>query len=277
MNKYQEDRLMAAIDYAERGWRVLPVGVNKKPLNYNGSTGATTDKKQILRWWQENAFANVGVATGAESFWVVDVDMKDGKDGWASLENAYGSELAFEADKYLCATTATGGIHLLFQWPKTGTIYNAQGVFDGVDIRGEGGYIVVAPSTRKVGDKYLPYTWNDGTLPVSPAPMWARDIAAKTQEKKAQAIDLTAVMTGLGEGSRDEQLHRYAWHLKAKGIDKGLALGFIVEAARRAQPPFSEAAARDKVERAYAAADDRKPAANTNVNPYRAFISGGAQ
>lgn len=90
MNKYQEERLVAAIEYAERGWRVLPVGINKKPINHNGSTGATTDVKQILRWWKEYPFANIGIATERSSFWVVDVDMKDGKDGWQSLQNFLG-------------------------------------------------------------------------------------------------------------------------------------------------------------------------------------------
>jgi len=117
MNKHQELRFAAAIEYANKGWRVLPVGTNKKPINHNGSTGATTDIKQIFKWWEEHPFANVGIACGPESFFVVDIDVKDGKNGINSLNKHFGDHWSFDVNQNLCAKTPTGGIHLLFKYP----------------------------------------------------------------------------------------------------------------------------------------------------------------
>jgi putative DNA primase/helicase len=250
MNKWQELRLQAALEYAAKGWRVLPVGASKKPINHNGSTGATTEPKQILQWWTANPFANIGVATGPESFWVVDIDMKDGVNGIESLNAEYG-DASFDTASYLCATTATGGMHLLFQWPRQGGIRNAQGILAGVDLRGVGGYIVVSPSARKIGENYIQYKWNNGGLPISPAPEWAQNLARRQHSKAAQGVDLTRVMTGLTAGERDNELLRYACHLSSRGVPLELARAFIGEAAHRCMPPFNQADAVDKVDWAY--------------------------
>jgi hypothetical protein len=260
MNKHQEERLTAALDYTKKGWRVLPVGTNKKPINYNGSAGATTDTTQILRWWKETPYANIGIATGPESFWVIDIDMKDGKDGLASLNTEFGDDAVFDAEKSLMAYTPTGGLHFLFQWPKKGVIKNAQGILDGVDIRGDGGYIVVAPSARKIEDKYLQYKWNDGALPVCEAPAWARDLAQRQITRVAQGVDLTKVMTGLSAGERDTELFRYACHLSSREVPFELARGFILAAAERCTPPFNGHEAIEKLETAYKY--ERKPKAS---------------
>lgn len=251
MNKYSEERLIAAIEYAERGWRVLPVGLNKKPLNHNGSTGATTDKKQILRWWQEWPFANIGIATERASFWVVDIDRKEGVDGWQSLVDHFGSRLEFETDKYLYSKTATGGVHFLFKYPEGRDVHNAQGILQGVDIRGDGGYIVVAPSARKIEDKYIQYRWNDGSLPISEPTGWALELLTKQKESKAQGVDLTKVMTGLSAGERDTELFRYACHLASRLVPLDIAEAFMVTAADKCKPPFSHESVKEKLNRAY--------------------------
>jgi hypothetical protein len=259
MNKHQKERLTAALEYAAKGWKVLPVGTNKKPINYNGSAGATTDVKQILSWWKDTPYANIGIATGPESFWVVDVDMKDGINGLESI-NAEFPDAELDVHTSLMAYTPTGGFHLLFQWPKVGVIKNAQGILEGVDIRGEGGYIVVAPSARKIEDKYIPYKWNDGSLPISKAPEWAQNLARRQVDKAAQGVNLTKVMTGLSAGERDTELFRYACHLSSRGVPLELAKSFITVAAERCTPPFSVSEAIEKLDTAYKY--ERKPSSS---------------
>ena len=43
--------------------------------------------------------------------------------------------------------TPSDGLHILFKWDPAGVrLRTAQGDADGIDVRGEGGYIIVPPS-----------------------------------------------------------------------------------------------------------------------------------
>ena len=67
--------LTVALDFASRGYAVLPVGPNKRPWTEHGVHSATTDPHTILRWsWTGAACA---VATG-EKVEVLDVDLREG-------------------------------------------------------------------------------------------------------------------------------------------------------------------------------------------------------
>jgi hypothetical protein len=83
--------LEAALDYAGRGWRVLPLhtpttggcscqksdcySIGKHPRIHNGQIGASLDSSTINNWWARWPNANIGVATGPDSGVVVlDVD-----------------------------------------------------------------------------------------------------------------------------------------------------------------------------------------------------------
>jgi hypothetical protein len=88
-------QLAAALDYATRGWPVVPLhtldeagrcscqkpkcSVGKHPRTENGHHDATTDKGIIEAWWQKWPDANVGLRTGEASGTVVlDVDPRNG-------------------------------------------------------------------------------------------------------------------------------------------------------------------------------------------------------
>ena len=250
MNKYQEARLKAAIEYAQRGWRVLPLN-GKKPLNHNGSHGATTDREQITRWFTEGSFTNVGIATGPESFFVVDIDKKDGRDGQKSLEDKFGTQLSFPTDTRLWSKTPSGGVHLPFKWPAGMEIHNAQGVLPGVDIRGMGGYIVVAPSSLRIGDEWLTYIWRNGGAPIAEAPEWAVELVSMALDAQGEGFDPCKVMIGLSQGERDTWLFRYACHLAGCEAPYDVAHAFITVAADRCNPPFSHSVVEEKLKRAY--------------------------
>jgi hypothetical protein len=224
----------------------------KLPFIRNWTNEASTDEVRIREWWTTYPDANIGVATGPKSgFWVVDVDMKNGVSGMESLLRRFGSRLELEIDKFLIARTATGGIHFLFQWDPTLPVRNGQAVIPGVDIRGDGGQVVVPPSYRVVDGQRAVYVWNEESLPVSPMTPWARELAIGTRDAAASPVDVHAVMSGLTEGSRDTELWRYACHLAGRGVPLALALGFVSAAADRCCPPFDSSLAREKVLRAY--------------------------
>ena len=55
------DRLQAAMEYAARGWHVVPLrGRGKKPWLTNWQTAASDDEETIARWFGERPQSNVG-------------------------------------------------------------------------------------------------------------------------------------------------------------------------------------------------------------------------
>ena len=147
--------LRAALAYAGRGVPVFPCEPGaKRPLTRNGHWDATTDPRAIRRWWGRWPTANVGVPTGRKSGVVVlDVDPDaGGSESLAKLERAGGS-----APTTARARTGGGGIHLFFRHPSGTEIRNSAGLLGaGLDVRGEGGYVVVPPSRTRG-----PYRWVD--------------------------------------------------------------------------------------------------------------------
>jgi len=167
--------LNIAIDYAKRGWSVFPCA-GKKPLTPNGFKDATRDEK-ILKTLFNSRPCNIAAATGLISGIVVlDIDNKNGVNGFKSLE-----ELEKEYGKLpatLAATTPNDGCHFYFKIDKP--IGCKVGVRAGIDIRGDGGSIILPPSL--IGTKY--YEWIEA--PISPAPEWLYKL-----EKVREYVDLS--------------------------------------------------------------------------------------
>lgn len=171
----------AALEYAKKGWRVIPLhspqfdvegrligcsckeGANckqtgKHPRTLHGLKDATTDANRIALWWEQWPGANVGIVTGGESnLAVIDLDGDEGKASWARIEAKHGEVFTLQA------RTGGDGLHLLFNHPGV-TIKNRTGILPGVDVRGDGGYIVAAGSVHKSG-KF--YEWLTDVQPAS--------------------------------------------------------------------------------------------------------------
>lgn len=248
----QQGILEAAVQYIENGWAVLPVSKNKKPIISNGSRGASKDIGQAVKWWvDEYPTANVGIATGAISgIWVLDIDMKGGVSGIDSLINHFGDDLEIE-DKDIISGTPSGGRHLIYKIPEGRTVNNAQAVLPGVDIRGEGGYIVAPPSSINVDGEWVKYHWKHGSLKMTDAPKWAVKLLDYAKDSR-KAVDISgAVTSGLVEGQRDESIFRIACMLEREGIDLDTAKAFIQSVADRCTPPFDREVAAEKVEHVY--------------------------
>ena len=147
--------LRAALAYAGRGVPVFPCEPGaKRPLTRNGHWDATTDPRAIGRWWGRWPPANVGVSTGKKSGIVVlDVDPDaGGSESLAKLERA-GGPVPMTAR----ARTGGGGIHVFFRNPGWTEIRNSARLLGpGLDVRGEGGYVVVPPSRTQSS-----YQWVD--------------------------------------------------------------------------------------------------------------------
>jgi putative DNA primase/helicase len=156
--------LNCALAYASHGLHVFPLhsvqegrctcgkdcGRNggKHPQVSGGFKVATKNPRQIQAWWCKWPNANIGIATGGISgIIVVDIDGSEALTRLRELESSYGS-----LPKTLTAKTARGW-HLYFKHPHSELVIPCT-ARDGIDIRGDGGYVVAPPSVHRNGHIY---------------------------------------------------------------------------------------------------------------------------
>ncbi|MRG58791.1 DNA primase [Agromyces sp. CFH 90414] len=137
----------AAYAFADAGIPVFPcLPDGKRPLTPAGFHDATTELTIVRSWWATWPRANLGMPTGAASgFDVIDVDTGDMGTGFTALESARKAGLLDgEAAR---VRTPSGGLHIYYPTDPDGDQRCWQSAFAHIDFRGEGGYIIVPPST----------------------------------------------------------------------------------------------------------------------------------
>jgi hypothetical protein len=146
--------LKAALAYARRGAPVFPCEPDgKRPLTYNGFWDASADPRRVEAWWSRWPEANVGIPTGERSgLLVLDVDPgAGGPESLAALERTGGP-----LPRTTRTRTGGGGMHVFFRYPEGETVRNSAGrLGPGLDVRGEGGYVVVPPSRTRSAYEWL--------------------------------------------------------------------------------------------------------------------------
>jgi hypothetical protein len=207
-----QDTHQAALDYAQQGLRVVPIMPGEKRPSLNQWQDlATTDVEQINLWFMGKYSGHgVGIATGeASGIWVLDVDNSD---SLHDLEAEYGN-----LPETLCAVTGSGGEHHVFSYPSDGrTIRNsASGLRPGLDVRGEGGQIVAAPTIHPNGQ---PYSWADFAIEVTAAPEWLLDLVCEMVPAPEPLLKLVSASDRPGDlfaAATDwaEILERDGWQL----------------------------------------------------------------
>ena len=157
--------LSAVLAYAEMGWPGLPIhapmgsgcscfikgckSIGKHPAVKGGWKAATIDPDKLHKWFDNSLKRNLAIATGSVSgIFVLDVDGALGEESLAKLEAKYGPLPK-------TASVLTGrGRHLYFLCPPQGLRCSAGKIGPGLDIRGDGGYIIVPPSLHQNGKQY---------------------------------------------------------------------------------------------------------------------------
>src|ERR1017187_7175992 len=153
-----------ALWYAENGIPVFPLpsatggrcscgkprcsNPGKHPRTEHGFKNATTDPHQIGAWWQKWPEANIGMPTGAASgLLAVDVDPRNGGDSSLDELQAKHGQLPKTAEQI----TGGGGRHIVYRH-RGGSV--PKNLAHGIDLKGDGGYIVLAPSIHASGNRY---------------------------------------------------------------------------------------------------------------------------
>lgn len=145
----------------------------KHPRIRNGHHGASTDPNRIRSWWSQWPDANIGIPTGESSgLLVLDID-DHGSASLEALEAKHG-----QLPETLTVGTGGGGRHIYFRYRTGSDIRNSTGkVGSGLDVRGEGGYVVAPPSRTDKG----PYAFLE-RKPLATIPR----VASGGREKAAQ-------------------------------------------------------------------------------------------
>lgn len=210
-----------ALKYLERGWSVFPlqpttVGVRnsgKRPLiDWSEYTKRLPTKKEIHKWWTETPDANIAVVCGKVSRLVaVDIDPdKGGTDEGQEYTN-------------LRSMTGSGGVHLLYRYlPSFKKVPNRVGK-DGVDVRGDGGYIVAPPSLHWTGKTYA---WEDFGEPSS-CPVWVLEKPTKNRKEESDKWVTGLIEEGTEVGRRNDDVARLAGYLAKKEIPPDIAEALV--------------------------------------------------
>jgi putative DNA primase/helicase len=210
-----QDLRKAALDYAKRGWRVIPLyeiredgscacgrpdcdgnSKGKHPRLTEWQKKASDDTKKITHWWGTFPHANVGVMCGQDTgFMVVDVDGPTGED---SLKGR---------DWPKTQKVKTGrGFHYHFKWPKLEfALKNNAGILPGVDIKVGKGQAVMPPSVHYNGTKYE-WEVSPDECELADAPAWFVEIL---KEKFAPKKRLEENITKLENTKKAAQNNRY--------------------------------------------------------------------
>lgn len=212
----------AALDLAANmGWTVFPVyspiwsdgsatpscscgiatceHIGKHPRTAHGFKDATRDLDAIASWFDVSPEPNIGVPTGeANGIVVLDVDPRNAGDATlADLESRFGPIPATVEQ-----STGGGGRHFVFRHPGV-RIGCRSGFRPGLDLKADGGYIVVAPSLHTSGRRYVwELSSRPGEVAIARMPAWLHELV--TQGKRAEQPAPPGPIAGALDGGRED-------------------------------------------------------------------------
>ena len=272
---------MPNIDYAmayhRAGLSIIPCKKDKKPLltSWKVYQERVPTEEEVRGWWEKWPNANIGLITGKISgITVLDLDGPEGI-------NTASIEIPSEYFDTPTVHTPGGGMHLWYKY-KEG-MGNATRILPGIDIRGDGGYVIVPPSMNEVGAYY---TWDSqynlktatlGEIPAINVPKKGslsppkeesniRDsslsppspASAYYSTEKPKSQDLYSRHICLEEGTRDESLFTIANALIRARIDEKEVKEVLNIISRSCTPPFPTTEAERKISSAIERASRRE-------------------
>lgn len=259
-----------ALAYLHRGWSVIPLEPGtKRPATalapyLSGEARMTADDAR--RWWSTGDYG-IGIVTGKPSgIVVIDIDPRNGGD--LAIANMVGTDLV--------QTTGGGGLHVVCAYPGEPTPCGKTRE-PGVDRKGDGGYIVAAPSIHPNGHAYrwrneLSRTFADGTGSAwllgdpAPLPAWVTERRQSGESSLADTPSEPWIASTLAHpervqpGSQEETLTRLCWWA-ARHLPHDIGLGLLQGWAARLplgnpHDPWTEQHVASRLERA---AEKREP------------------
>ena len=203
--------------------------IGKVPLTRNGLKDASTDPAVVRSYWTQYPRANIGIAI-PESFFVLDIDTEhNGFNSLTPLQEAIGL-----LPETLQITTGSGGVHLWYKTDQPIKNTTRLGNYEGIDIRGIGGYVISPPSIHRNG---LPYkkspVWDGNIMPASLALI---ELCLQRQPSQGEAGEEM-----ITEGTRNDTLTRMAGAMRRRGASvKAIYSALSVHNQEHCSPPLGE-------------------------------------
>lgn len=240
-----EDQLFGrvAMPYAKMGKPVFPCKPDTKaPMIEGGFKRATTERTIIAEWARQYQKAMVGMPTGKVSgVSVLDFDPMCG---------ATPEQMLPGMPETRTHGTPNGGVHKLFKYTPdlrtigTGVIELPEGVCTcepdapkkcAIDLRNDGGYIIMPQSVREDG---VAYTVISNAAPAE-VPEWI--ISKVRSQKTTNARAISAPGATIPEGGRNHALASLAGTMRSKGMSAAVIEAALqVENTEKCDPPLSE-------------------------------------
>lgn len=248
--------------YTDNGWKIFPIKSRDKlplfpaahqkddPLRStckgecgklgHGLNDATKEINLFNGWLEMYPDMNIGLVAGKESgFFVIDIDAgHGGMESLQEIESKYGALPATPRAK-----TGGGGVHILFKYPSGVDVRNVQTsgkIGKGIDVRGQGGYIVAPPSVHPSG---VQYAWDKdfapSKTPLADAPKWLLDLL--TSAPVEQVAVLQEDKSAIPNGGRNNTLTSLAGAMRRKGMsDAAIYQALLIENKQKCIPPLAD-------------------------------------
>jgi hypothetical protein len=250
-----DDLFTAALSHVNAGRPVFPCWPDKTPKTTNGFHDASRAQAQLAEWFYKAPDTLLAIPTGAVSGLVVlDVDDHESlRDLFDRMPYAERIEYGGQLPRTASVKTPRGGAHYYFQYPGIEVRCSASKLAPDIDVRGDGGYVIVPPSAGYVVDE---------ECAAAAMPRWLRGAVAVHPTVNSYRTDpaewIALVRDGVGEGQRNDSLARVVGHLLRNDVDVNL----VTEIARlvnrhRFRPPLDDAEV-DRVVASIAGAELRR-------------------
>lgn len=217
-------------EFWREGFKILAVEPRgKKPTGGYSSNVHFKSWDELVEFLKHHPEANFAAATGrASGFFAVDLDGKEGIDGFRLLQERYGNI------PRTVRVRSPHGMHLWFR--RYSPIGNSvKRLALGVDVRGDGGYIILPGSIGKDGRRYQFVKGHAmGEVGIADPPEWLKQLLASGRKDAARESDRASAdpepttsakygaralrdecerVRALTEGSRNDGLNKSAFRM----------------------------------------------------------------
>lgn len=215
-------------EYVNNGWSILPVKPEEKRpymTNWLQYTRTKATLSTVENWFRSLSGAGVGAVTGKISNIVV-LDVES----WCKTPI---EELLKRYPTQLIARSGSGGWHLYYQYPQNVTkVSNRVGLFDGADLRADGGFIVLPPTRHPNGRNY---EWVQKGVPGAFPVAFLEFESKPTIQNEGWIVE---ALRGVSEGGRNDTCARLAGYFFKKGMTADIVEALLVDWNERNDPPL---------------------------------------